>query len=367
MKLNKKVKFLIILVDILLLALLVCLIFAMQNNSDSTNNEIDKVIQISPISQQVSNLNKNEIKTSKNIEETENTTKIEIEPEPETNAEPKKIEPATPKEVKEKTENNSNKTENKKGITTKKISLSSDYKYAENSKINTGTAILYENNNENKKNKVICVNAGHGTSGGDSQKTLCHPDGSPKVTSGSTAAGSTYATAVSSGMTFSDGTPESKITLATAILFKDKLLAEGYSVLMIRENNDVQLDNIARTVIANNNADCHIALHWDSTTSDKGAFYISVPNVGSYRSMEPVASHWKEHHSLGESLISGLKSNGVKIHGDGKMAIDLTQTSYSTIPSIDIELGDKGSDISNSNLSKLADGLVNGVNIMFGY
>ena len=90
MKLNKKVKFLIILVDILLLALLVCLIFAMQNNSDSTNNEIDKVIQISPISQQVSNLNKNEIKTSKNIEETENTTKIEIEPEPETNAEPKK-------------------------------------------------------------------------------------------------------------------------------------------------------------------------------------------------------------------------------------------------------------------------------------
>lgn len=32
---------------------------------------------------------------------------------------------------------------------------------------------------------------------------------------------------------------------------------------MIRENEDVQLDNIARTVIANNNADIHIAIHFD--------------------------------------------------------------------------------------------------------
>lgn len=48
---------------------------------------------------------------------------------------------------------------------------------------------------------------------------------------------------------------------------------------MIRESDDVQLDNVARTVIANNAADCHIALHWDSTSSNKGAFYMSVPNV----------------------------------------------------------------------------------------
>ena len=39
------------------------------------------------------------------------------------------------------------------------------------------------------------------------------------------------------------------------------------------------LDNIARTVFANNNADYHIALHYDSTSSNKGAFYISVPNT----------------------------------------------------------------------------------------
>lgn len=57
-----------------------------------------------------------------------------------------------------------------------------------------------------------------------------------------------------------------------AKVLKDKLLSAGYDVLMIRDGEDVQLDNIARSVIANNAADCHIALHWDSTTSNKGAF-----------------------------------------------------------------------------------------------
>jgi N-acetylmuramoyl-L-alanine amidase len=196
-------------------------------------------------------------------------------------------------------------------------------------------------------------------------KTLCHPDGSAKVTGGTTGAGATSAVAVSSGMTFSDGTPESKVTLSLALALKEKLLARGYDVLMIRESDDVQLDNIARTVIANNAADCHVALHWDSTTSNKGAFYMSVPNVSSYRSMEPVASHWQQHHALGESLISGLKGVGVKIFSSGRMDMDLTQTSYSTIPSVDIELGDKVSDHSKTTIDNLAQGLADGIDQFF--
>lgn len=245
------------------------------------------------------------------------------------------------------------------------VVLSSEWKYAEFSAINTGKAVLYKSDASVKKGKTVCVNAGHGTSGGSSVKTLCHPDGTPKVTGGTTSAGATQAVAVSGGMTFSDGTAEAKVTLAMALKLKDKLLAQGYDVLMIRETDDVQLDNVARTVIANHKADCHIALHWDSTTSDKGAFYMSVPNVASYRAMEPVASNWEKHHKLGEALISGLKSSGVKIFSGGSMAMDLTQTSYSTIPSIDIELGDKASDHSDSTLAKLADGLVAGVNLFF--
>ena len=246
------------------------------------------------------------------------------------------------------------------------VGLNMEWKYASLSKINSGKAVLYRSKAANRKNKVVCVNAGHGTKGGSSVKTQCHPDGTPKVTSGTTSAGATTAVAVSGGMTFADGTPEAKVTLAMAKVLKDKLLARGYDVLMIRESDDVQLDNVARTVLANNLADCHIALHWDSTKSNKGAFYMSVPNVASYRAMEPVASHWQQHNALGESLVAGLKNAGVKIFSGGSMEMDLTQTSYSTVPSIDIELGDGGSDHSAATLDKLGTGLADGVDAYFG-
>ena len=247
-----------------------------------------------------------------------------------------------------------------------KISLNPDWKYAGFSKISSGQAVLYRSGAANRNDKVVCVNAGHGTKGGSSVKTQCHPDGTPKVTGGTTAEGAVSAVAVSGGMTFADGTPEAKVTLSMAKVLKEKLLARGYDVLMIRESDDVQLDNVARTVIANNMADCHIALHWDSTSKDKGVFYMSVPDVASYRSMEPVASNWQKHHALGDSLIAGLQEAGAHVFSNGKMAMDLTQTSYSTVPSVDIELGDKISDHSAEALDRLGDGLADGVDRFFG-
>jgi N-acetylmuramoyl-L-alanine amidase len=255
---------------------------------------------------------------------------------------------------------------NSAGISEGAVTLNPSWKYAEYSKINSGSAVLYRSSASAKKGLTVCVNAGHGTKGGESVKTLCHPDGTAKVTGGTTSAGSTTAVAVSGGMTFSDGTPEYKVTVALANVLKEKLLADGYDVLMIREGDDVQLDNIARTVIANNTSDCHIALHWDSTESNKGAFFMSVPSVASYRAMEPVASNWQKHNNLGSSLIEGLKSRNVKIFSNGAMDMDLTQTSYSTVPSVDIEMGDKISDHSAAALENLADGLVAGINVFFG-
>lgn len=240
------------------------------------------------------------------------------------------------------------------------VGLNASWKYADFSKINSGSAVLYRAA-DNRKNVVIGVNAGHGTKGGSSVKTYCHPDMSPKTTGGSTAAGSLQAAAVSGGMSFADGASEASVTLRTAQLLRDKLLAKGYDVLMLRDDSDVQLDNVARTVIANNTAACHIALHWDGDglDYDKGAFYISVPD--GIKGMEPVASHWQQHNALGDALIAGLSEKGCKIYKGGSMAVDLTQTSYSTIPSVDIELGNQSSAHDDASLGKLADGLAAGI------
>ena len=247
------------------------------------------------------------------------------------------------------------------------ITLNPDWEYADHSKINTGAAVLYRAPEESgSKGIIIGVNAGHGTAGGAKVKTLCHPDGSAKTTGGSTAAGATEAAAVSGDMTFQDGTPERTVTLQMAQILRDKLLASGYDVLMLRDGEDVQLDNVARTVICNNVADCHIALHWDSGDGknyDKGCFYISVPEV--LKSMEPVASHWQQHDALGADLVEGLRGQGATIYGKGNMSIDLTQTSYSTIPSVDMELGNAYSDHSDAILDQLAEGLLQGINVYF--
>lgn len=245
------------------------------------------------------------------------------------------------------------------------VGLDAVWEYAEFSAIHSGSATMYLAK-ENRKNRIIGVNAGHGTSGGTDVKTWCHPDKTAKVTGGTTSAGATQAVAVSTGMNFSDGTPESTITLKAAQMLRDRLLARGFDVLMIRDGDDVQLDNVARTVICNNAADCHIALHWDGDglDYDKGCFYMSVPDGIKY--LDSVVNTWQSSEALGSSLIDGLQGQGCKIFGDGTMDMDLTQTAYSTVPSIDIELGNQSSDHSDAVLQTLALGLADGVELFWG-
>ena len=245
------------------------------------------------------------------------------------------------------------------------VELDRDWEYADYSAINSGSAVLHSAK-DSRKNIVVAVNAGHGTKGGQNVKTYCHPDKSPKVTGGSTAEGSVKAAAVSSGMKFDDGTEEATATLELARLFRDRLLEEGYDVLMLRDDTDVQLDNIARTVIANNTSDCMISIHWDGDDLDydKGCFYISVPEE--LKNMDPVSRYWAEHNRLGEALIDGLRDRGCKIYDKGSMDVDLTQMSYSTIPSVDIEMGNQSSKRDEQMLDNYVEGLVLGVDSYFG-
>ena len=244
------------------------------------------------------------------------------------------------------------------------IVFDTSWEYAEFSEINSGDAMLYRSGHF-RKNIVIGVNAGHGTKGGTSVKTYSHPDKTPKVTGGTNPKGAVKSTAVSGGMTFLDGTRESTVTLREAEILRDKLLDIGYDVLLLRDEDDEQLDNVARTVMCNNLADCHISLHWDGDglDYDKGCFYVSTPDA--LKSMDPVSSTWESSEKLGEALIEGLRNQGCKINGNGSMDIDLTQTSYSTVPSVDIELGNATSAHDDATLGNLADGIVSGINSFF--
>ena len=104
------------------------------------------------------------------------------------------------------------------------IAWNTKWEFAKNSKIHTDSPTLYFSNAAKKKNKTVCVNAGHGTRGGESVKTLCHPDGSSKVTGGSTSQGAITATSINGGTTLADGTREATATLKLAMTVKKRRL-----------------------------------------------------------------------------------------------------------------------------------------------
>lgn len=241
-----------------------------------------------------------------------------------------------------------------------RIPLNPKWQFASFSKINFGSSILYRAPS-NRTNIVVALNAGHGTKDGSPKKTYSHPDKSPKVTGGTNAAGAVMSTSVSDGMIFNDGKTEAEVTLRTARILKNILLKKGYDVLMIRDSSNTQLDNVARTVIANNNAKIHVAIHFDKDNkdSDKGSFFCSVPDGIKY--LPNVKKHWQKSDELGECLIQALENNGFPIYDTGRMDIDLTQTSFSTIPTVDIEIGNQFTSTTTPELKKRAAALAEGI------
>lgn len=266
-------------------------------------------------------------------------------------------------------EGHSNEPSDDAPYTAEFVYLDMSFPYATYSIINDGFAILYkvnENRGDNK-NITIAVNAGHGTKGGASLKTFSHPDFSPKVSGGTNAKGEILSTAVSAGTTFTNGMTEANANLVVAALLKEKLLNDGYSVLMIRENDDCRLDNIARTVLANEYADAHIAIHFDSTDTDKGIFYIVPYNDEAYLNMEPLKSNISRIKKLGDSVVESFREMNEKIwKNKGTLQGDLTQLSFSTNASIDIELGDKKTNVTMERAEVFAEGIKKGIDKYFG-
>ena len=90
---------------------------------------------------------------------------------------------------------------------------------------------------------------------------------------------------------------------------------------------------------------------------------MSVPDA--LKSMAPVSTHWKKHEALGHALIRGFKKTGYKIWEEGELDMDLTQTSYSTVPSVDVEMGNQCSSHTDTACKTAAKALLAGIKLYF--
>lgn len=206
-------------------------------------------------------------------------------------------------------------------------------------------------------NKVIVIDPGH-QGKGNSSKEAVGPGASTmkaKVSTGATGISSRKA--------------ESQINLEVGLKLKDELQARGYTVIMTRTSQNVDISNQQRAQVGNqNNAAAVIHLHCDSSdnSSVRGAHTIAIANNNPY-----CAQLYNASSTLAKKVINsyttatGIKSRGVSYRND------LTGLNWSEVPAIYIEMGFISNSSEDNSLSsstfqnKCAKGIADGLDQYF--
>ena len=205
--------------------------------------------------------------------------------------------------------------------------------------------------------RIICIDPGHQTKGSNTKEQ----NGPGSTVMKARVTGGTTGTTT--------GVPEYKLTLAIGLKLKAALEAKGYTVVMTRTINNVNISNMERAKIANDaGAAITVRLHANGASSSgtNGALALAPSKSNPY-----VASLSAESQRLSSNILNaycaatGMKNIGVQLNDTMtginwcKMPVSILEMGFMTNPSDDTNMQNEAYQ------AKMVQGIVNGIDAYF--
>lgn len=167
------------------------------------------------------------------------------------------------------------------------------------------------------------------------------------------------------------GIAEYQLNLDIALMVRDRLIEEGYDVILTREDNDTAISNAERAVLANDaGADIAVRIHANGSenSSANGALMLIGSSTNPY-----VGSMYDASYRLAETVLhsycaaTGMQNLGIQLNDT------MTGINWSQIPVVILEMGFMTNEQDDRNMAdsayrqNMVEGIVSGINTYYGY
>lgn len=194
--------------------------------------------------------------------------------------------------------------------------------------IHSGTDIYYLGEKDSvNEYRIIVIDAGHQTKG----SAELEPNGP-----GSTEMKAEVTWGAKGIYT---GQAEYDLNLRVALLLRDELIKRGYSVVMIRETNNIHISNMARAEIANKyQAAAYVRIHANSWTDESmhGAMTICQSAQNPY---PDCAAHYEQSYLLSQCILDEFCAQTGITKLKMREMDTMTGTNWSQVPTTIVEMG----------------------------